>query len=63
MEKKDDFRQYVNSSFEDDQNIVCHKVTFPKSYVLAQLIDRCDNLFGLSIITHTYKQCAKHWAY
>ena len=46
------FRQYVNSSFEHYQNIVCNKVTFATSYVLAQLIDRCDYLFDLSIITH-----------
>ena len=25
------FRQYVNSSFQDSQNIICHKDTYPKN--------------------------------
>ena len=52
------FRQYVNSSFEDYQNYIdCHDtVTLIKELLFAQLINRRDSLFGLSIIIHYYKQ-------
>ena len=60
MEKKTRFRQYVNSSFEDYKNYIdCHdKVTLSLELCFAQLINKCDSLFGLSIITHIYKQWA-----
>ena len=44
------FRQCVNLSFEDYQNIVCQKEN------MFCALDRCDYLSSLSIITYDYKQ-------
>ena len=44
--------------------MVFHKVIFPiKELFLVQFINRCDYLFGFSIITHINKQWAQHSAY
>ena len=37
--EKRQFRQFVNSSFQDYQNIVCHRVNFLKNMCLAHMTD------------------------
>ena len=37
--EKRQFHQYVNSSFQDYQNIVCHRVNFLKNMCLAHITD------------------------
>ena len=54
------FRQYVNSSFQNYHNIVCHKGTFPNNnYYVFGILDRCDYLFCFSKITHNYRHSNK----